>query len=169
MKPSPFSLVVALVVIFSACLFQSTAGAAEKVANPKAGNCVACHKGKKMLPADHTDTKAMTYKDCLNCHDKTGPQRLEGRLPASHTHRLSGITCAMCHGKMKKPSEVEMKRCLTCHDMEKVVSKTAEVRPANPHTSPHYGTDLDCNLCHHQHRKSENYCSQCHTFEFRVP
>lgn len=169
MKPSRCSLVLLLALVFSVSLSQNVVVAAEKAANAKAGNCEGCHKGKKMLPSDHTDTKVMTYKDCLNCHDKTGPQRLEGRLPASHIHGLSGITCAMCHGKTKKPSEVEMKQCLTCHNTEKVVSKTAEVKPANPHTSPHYGTDLDCNLCHHQHRKSENYCSQCHKFDFRVP
>ncbi|MBW2098891.1 MAG: cytochrome c3 family protein [Deltaproteobacteria bacterium] len=32
----------------------------------------------------------------------------------------------------------------------------------NPHNSPHYGADLDCNFCHHQHSKSENFCAQCH-------
>ncbi|HAR96556.1 MAG TPA: hypothetical protein DCR97_11435 [Deltaproteobacteria bacterium] len=111
----------------------------------------------------------MAYRDCLNCHDSSGPQRLSGRLPASHIHGLNGITCIKCHGKTKKPTEVEMERCVTCHNTEKVVAKTAEVKPTNPHTSPHYGTDLDCNLCHHQHRKSENYCSQCHKFDFRVP
>jgi uncharacterized paraquat-inducible protein A len=27
-----------------------------------------------------------------------------------------------------------------------------------------------CNLCHHQHEKSENYCAQCHSnFDFKVP
>ncbi len=33
-----------------------------------------------------------------------------------------------------------------------------------PHTSPHYGTELDCTLCHKQHAKNENYCNQCHKF-----
>ncbi|HSD42833.1 MAG TPA: cytochrome c3 family protein [Burkholderiales bacterium] len=40
----------------------------------------------------------------------------------------------------------------------------------NPHNSPHYGRDADCNLCHHQHAKSENYCAQYHEkWAFKVP
>jgi len=49
------------------------------------------------------------------------------------------------------------------------LQQEAGVKPSNPHTSPHYGMSLDCNLCHHQHAKSENYCSQCHKFDFKVP
>jgi hypothetical protein len=156
-------------LIFSVCLSQGAVGAAERLAGAKAADCAVCHKGRGRLPADHADAKAMTYKDCLNCHDKAGPQKLEGRLPASHIHALNGVTCAKCHGKTKKPVEVEMKQCAMCHNAEKVASRTAGVKPANPHVSPHYGTDLDCNLCHHQHRKSENYCSQCHKFDFSAP
>jgi hypothetical protein len=29
--------------------------------------------------------------------------------------------------------------------------------------------DADCNLCHHQHGRSEDDCAQCHQFECRVP
>jgi hypothetical protein len=29
--------------------------------------------------------------------------------------------------------------------------------------------DLDCGLCHHQHSKSENFCSQCHGWKYLVP
>lgn len=143
--------------------------AAERLSSAKADNCAACHKGQKVLPADHVNTKAMTYRDCLNCHEKTGPQKLEGKLPSGHIHGLNGITCAKCHGKIKKPEEVEMKQCVMCHNADRMTSKTSGVKPANPHTSPHYGTSLDCNLCHHQHRKSENYCAQCHSFDFEVP
>jgi hypothetical protein len=164
-----YLMVSAFALVFSAALWHGPVYSAERLAGVKAGNCGSCHKGQSKLPAGHGDTKAMSYKDCLNCHDKTGPQKLEGKLPASHIHGLSGITCVKCHGKTKKPTEVEMKQCVMCHNAETVASKTAEVKPKNPHTSPHYGTDLDCNLCHHQHRKSENYCSQCHKFDFTVP
>lgn len=170
LKGVPFVIVSTLALILSICLLDTAfVDAADRLAGAKAGNCAACHKGQKVLPADHADTKTMFYKDCLHCHEKGGTQKLEGRLPASHIHGLGGITCAKCHGKTKKPSEVEMKQCIMCHSPEKLVSKTAGVKPTNPHTSPHYGTDLDCNLCHHQHRKSENYCSQCHNFDFSVP
>jgi cytochrome c oxidase cbb3-type subunit 3 len=46
-------------------------------------------------------------------------------------------------------------------------SAAAPSPPPNPHTSPHYGTELDCNLCHRQHAKSENYCAQCHASDAR--
>jgi hypothetical protein len=164
-----YLLIAVFPLIFSVCVQQRTAGAAEKRAGVRAGDCTACHKGQKILPADHSDTKTMAYKDCLNCHEKKGSQKLEGKLPASHMHGLNGVTCAKCHGKTKKPSEVEMGQCTACHDAEKMALKTSDVKPANPHTSPHYGTGLDCNLCHHQHRKSENYCAQCHKFDFTVP
>lgn len=72
--------------------------------------------------------------------------------------------------KAKTPEPVEMSQCVTCHGATaKLAEKTKDIKPSNPHTSPHYGTDLDCNLCHHQHAKSENYCVQCHKFDFVVP
>lgn len=50
-----------------------------------------------------------------------------------------------------------------------LTASTAGVKPTNPHNSPHYGKHADCNLCHHQHEKSENYCTQCHKFDFKLP
>ncbi len=151
------------------CSAGTTYAAPKRVANAKAGDCVVCHGQQAVLPPDHADTKAMTYKECLTCHEKGGPQRLEGKLPGSHFHQLSGVTCVKCHGKVKKPEAVKMKQCVTCHDPDKLAEKTAQVKPQNPHSSPHYGTSLDCNVCHHQHGKSENFCSQCHKFDFIVP
>jgi len=75
-----------------------------------------------------------------------------------------------CHGNVKKPTEVAHEKCMSCHDTTKLAEKTASVKPKNPYNSPHYGKDADCNLCHHQHAKSENYCAQCHEkWEFKVP
>ena len=51
--------------------------------------------------------------------------------------------------------------CEACH-----VSK---VKPQNPHTSPHYQNKLECNNCHVGHEPSENFCGQCHNFEYKVP
>jgi hypothetical protein len=145
------------------------AGAAKNVATAKPGDCVACHGTQKVLPADHKATKGMAYKDCLECHEKGGPMSLTAKMPLSHLHQLTGTTCVKCHGKTKKPQEVKMKQCVACHNTDKVAEKTAKVKPQNPHQSPHYGTTLDCNVCHHQHAKSENFCSQCHKFDFVVP
>ncbi|WP_418869780.1 cytochrome c3 family protein, partial [Sutterella wadsworthensis] len=39
----------------------------------------------------------------------------------------------------------------------------------NPHVSPHYGKTLECTNCHLMHQESENYCNQCHEFNFKVP
>jgi hypothetical protein len=132
-------------------------------------NCAACHGTQKVLTGDHPAVKGMKYGDCAGCHQKASPQQLEGKLPASHIHQLSGVTCAKCHKSIRKPEPVAMKQCVTCHDPDKLMEKTAQVKPSNPHTSPHYGTTLDCNVCHHQHAKSENFCLQCHKFDFVVP
>jgi len=85
-------------------------------------------------------------------------------------HAASGVKCAGCHGNAKKPQAVPMEQCLTCHgDTTALAAKTASVKPTNPHESRHYGTEADCNLCHHQHRKSENFCLDCHPrFDFKV-
>lgn len=156
---------LAVLLFFSITVFA----APKRVATAKPGNCAVCHGQEKVFSPSHVDTKEMAYKDCLGCHEKAGPQKLQGKLPGSHLHRLRGINCEKCHGKAKKAGEVKMKQCLTCHDADKLAEKTAKVKPENPHTSPHYGTSLDCNLCHHQHQKSENYCNQCHKYDFTVP
>ena len=63
-----------------------------------------------------------------------------------------------------------MDKCVSCHGpTEGLAQKTKEIKPTNPHTSPHYGTELDCNLCHHQHTRSEDFCGQCHSFKFKTP
>ena len=161
-------LLLALAFFFLLGTVIPLAAAPKNVATAKAGDCAACHGAQKVLPGDHKDTKSMTYKDCLECHDKTGSS-LAGKMPASHAHNLSGVTCIKCHGKVKKPQEVNMKQCVTCHNTDKLAEKTAKVKPHSPHESPHYGKTLDCNVCHHQHKKSENFCSQCHKFDYVVP
>lgn len=151
-------------------MFVTIAVAAPKrVPTAKGGDCAACHGQEKVFSPSHAGTKDMTYKDCLGCHDKAGPQKLTGKLPGSHVHLLRGINCAKCHEKGKKQEDVSMDTCVTCHNADRLVEKTAKVKPENPHTSPHYGNTLDCNACHHQHKKSEDFCAQCHKFNFTVP
>ncbi|HOC45338.1 MAG TPA: cytochrome c3 family protein, partial [Syntrophorhabdaceae bacterium] len=91
-------LVFAAVMIFVAI----AVAAPKRVLTAKGGDCAACHGQEKVLSPSHVDTKDMTYKDCLGCHDRAGPQKLTGKLPGSHVHQLTGITCAKCHGKEKK-------------------------------------------------------------------
>jgi len=87
----------------------------------------------------------------------------------SGAHMLKGVGCAGCHADVKAPEPVQATTCIGCHNVDDVAAKSAAVKPTNPHTSPHYGKKSDCNLCHHQHEASENYCLSCHNFQFKVP
>lgn len=166
LQVSSIAVFAVLCVILSSGLW-----AAPKLEPSKAkpGDCAACHKEEKVLPGGHPDTKAMNMAACRACHTRDNLD-LTGKFPASHTHMLAGINCETCHGKTQKYEEVAMEKCVACHGpTAKLAEKTKTVKPTNPHTSPHYGTELDCNLCHHQHAKSENYCAQCHSFDFKTP
>ena len=156
-----------LVLAFSVAL--SAVAAPARNAKAKPGDCVACHKAEKVLPAGHPATMGLKFDGCAQCHVPNTDRALAGKLSASHLHQLKGVVCTQCHGNAKKPTEVAHEKCIACHDTTKLVETTVNVRPKNPHISPHYGKDADCNLCHHQHGKSENYCAQCHKFEFTVP
>ena len=85
-------------------------------------------------------------------------------------HASKGVTCADCHGENNQREAVPMIKCLECHDTKDVAAATADLKPTNPHNNRHYGTETDCNYCHHQHKKSENFCLPCHVrFHFVVP
>ena len=164
----PMLLTLAALVL-AVSLALPAQGAPARDPKAAAGDCVACHKGEKVLPNKHRATKGQKLEACEKCHERGTETALAGKVPGSHLHQLSGVGCAQCHGNVKKPTEVAQEKCMSCHDTTKLAEKTASVKPANPHSSPHYGKDADCNLCHHQHAKSENYCAQCHKFEFKVP
>lgn len=85
-------------------------------------------------------------------------------------HVKGGMKCETCHGNdMKNPQEPTTATCTGCHNTDQLVEKTKGVKPTNPHTSPHYGKELDCTNCHLMHQESENFCNQCHEFKFQVP
>ena len=84
-------------------------------------------------------------------------------------HAKLGFKCETCHAGQATPSEPPMEACTGCHQIEALVEKTKNVKPTNPHTSPHYGKELDCTNCHLMHQESENFCNQCHEFKFQVP
>lgn len=130
------------------------------------GDCGVCHGSANVLPAGHADTKGMAGHTCKGCH-KGGTTSLRGKIPLSHSHQLNGVFCADCHGITKPAKPPEQKKCLSCHaDYETITIQTDKTLPS-PHDS-HMG-DLDCGLCHHQHSKSENFCSQCHEWKYLVP
>jgi hypothetical protein len=141
----------------------------KRLPDAKITECASCHTQGAPLPKDHASVAGMDLKACRECHAAGSPMSLVGKVPLSHLHQLAGTTCAKCHADVKNPEPVPAAACLQCHDMDKVAETTAKVKPSNPHDSPHYGKKSDCNLCHHQHEKSENYCAQCHSFPFNVP
>jgi DnaJ-class molecular chaperone len=160
----------ALAVLLITVIFTATVMAAPKrLATAKAANCAACHGKESVLPDKHEKTAGMSLNSCKECHVKGDSSSLAGKLPLSHVHQLAGVTCVKCHGKTKKPQAIEPAVCESCHDPVKLSEKTAKVKPQNPHTSPHYGTALNCTYCHHQHEKAENFCNQCHKFDFKMP
>jgi len=85
-------------------------------------------------------------------------------------HKAKGVTCVDCHGNAKKKTFVAAERCLGCHGSPAdLVKKTANVKPENPHDSPHWGPTMECNVCHRQHEKTVNWCNHCHAYGFKVP
>jgi len=93
----------------------------------------------------------------------------EGAPLGAKAHEAKGVSCQDCHGKGKK-TFVEAERCLSCHGpAEQLAAKTAEVKPENPHHSPHWGPTMECNVCHRQHKATQNWCDHCHRFGFKVP
>ena len=132
------------------------------------GDCATYHANVKILPIDHVKIKSMTSTECVECHKK-GATSLRTKIPLSHIHQLSGVACCDCYEKPKSAESLTTEKCLSCHgSYNEVAEGTAKLDP-NPHNSPHYGKELDCDLCHNQHSKSEDFCSQCHMWGFAVP
>ena len=158
-------------VFFVAVSLNTSAFAApQKLEKARAGDCAACHGADKVLPQSHAPTAEMTGEACLGCHQPGSPLALRTKMPLSHLHQLKGVTCKQCHGDKKAPQALSMEQCLACHgSVDKVAARTAKAKPNNPHASPHGKTYIACDLCHHQHAKSENFCAQCHDFKFAVP
>jgi hypothetical protein len=136
------------------------------------GDCAACHENEKVLPNGHTETKGLKLQECLGCHKnseiKGKPGTLWGKVPLGHFHRLSGISCSSCHETAQPVKGApDTQKCVSCHPEYKKGPLQANSDLQNPHDS-HMG-DLDCSLCHHQHKKSENFCSTCHYWKYVVP
>lgn len=74
-------------------------------------------------------------------------------------HGDVGLGCEACHTDGEY-DEVSMDTCLECHGPYECLAELTSGVHLNPHDS-HY-LDLDCNLCHHGHQASEDFCSSCH-------
>lgn len=148
--------------------FSALSAKPKKLEAAAPGDCSVCHSNEKILPADHVNTKKMTSTECAECH-KNDSKSLRVKIPLSHAHQLSGVDCDDCHEEPNSAKPLTTKQCLSCHgSFDEVAGATHNLDP-NPHDSPHYGKELDCDLCHHHHSKSENFCAQCHEWELCVP
>lgn len=77
-------------------------------------------------------------------------------IPTSAKHKQD---CTMCHQDGFKPVPTE--KCLTCHADINKGSYTLANGKENPHVSIHYLPEtVDCNLCHREHGKSQNYTAR---------
>ena len=83
------------------------------------------------------------------------------------THTKAGSACTSCHPVGTPSKEVPTSVCAECHgNYAKVALKTQAVAP-NPHES-HLG-EVECTVCHHAHKPSEDGCRSCHDFGYKVP
>jgi formate-dependent nitrite reductase cytochrome c552 subunit len=103
-----------------------------------------------------SDWEANTHaqKDiaCLDCHEPTIKQQVE-----EVTKYLSkDFKTPLRERKMPQA------KCLSCkeHDSYPALVGTTADWKRNPHNS-HWG-EMECVLCHNQHRPNVLYCTQCH-------
>lgn len=98
---------------------------------------------------------------CLLLFAGAQAQAQKPEMPRTTAH--ADLACKECHMVAKPVQPPDSKACLTCHGpMDKVVASTAKL-PMNPHTSPHWGTDVPCGTCHKEHKPDRNICAYCHT------
>ncbi len=144
--------------------------------------------------ACHTETPPWSPEaDCSICHSLdsyTYEESLQNPDLLAYAHAQEGLTCLDCHeqteleevhvgaapGAKVRPLKVKSEFCFGCHvenehtSYDQVIELTADLEEevgANPHDS-HYG-QIECRTCHKNHRESEDYCSECHQFEWQVP
>ena len=86
----------------------------------------------------------------------------------SKHHESAELGCDDCH-PTDTPKPLGTESCVSCHGSFKEIAQATDQLDPNPHNSPHYGEELDCSLCHHEHSESENFCAQCHDWELEVP
>ena len=103
----------------------------------------------------------------------TTAQAADGPFLADR-HVAKGIQCTACHsdtkGTMKREGPKQREACVTCHGWYDVMAKkTTPADPDEQNVHAQHDGELDCTVCHKGHKKSVNYCSQCHMWEFKVP
>lgn len=71
------------------------------------------------------------------------------------------IKCEKCHqGQFN--NRVPTDACTGCHLSGIELAKKKEGVFLNPHNSPHWGTTVECSVCHKEHQPSQLICVNCH-------
>lgn len=153
-------------ILLSLGMLLPLAAAPKRQPGVAATQCATCHGKEKVLPAGHAEIRKAKAGSCGDCH--TGETALRAKLPLSHRHALAGVTCADCHGKGRPEAKAKPEACVRCHEMDALIARTAQAKDHNPHADQH-GYAANCNLCHHQHKPSKNYCLTCHSYNWPVP
>ena len=85
-------------------------------------------------------------------------------------HKRADVDCKDCHKESPPEKRVPTVVCYECHENQnKLSERTQKIKP-NPHRS-HVDVlmgDLKCELCHHVHKSSEDYCAKCHDFGYNI-
>lgn len=161
---------MAILVAVIAMLSGTVAAQAPLQHSDDPGDCATCHGGGQVLPDGHVPTAGMSLEGCSACHVPETALSLRSAMPLDHHHLLSGVTCQTCHENPETPTPMSTSQCLACHGpLEELAARTAEARPTNPHSTPHGPTFAECDLCHQVHKESEDFCAQCHNFNYVVP
>ena len=169
-----------------------------KVHKPSEDYCADCHEAVATEPGWTTEvTRTAEVQvwapdmDCSVCHVMdTYFDSLQDTHLLAYTHAQEGLACLDCHeveaveqahegavaGIPMKQRKFEMEFCLDCHlpnehtSYAEIIERTEGLEEeigANPHDS-HFG-EMECRVCHKIHRESEDYCAQCHSWEWEVP
>ncbi len=91
----------------------------------------------------------------------------QAKMLLGDKHKEIGIHCEGCHKESPPQNKVPKAVCQGCHGDYKMLGEKTEKVDPNPHRSHEGG--LDCSVCHHSHKPSEDHCADCHNFGFKVP
>lgn len=138
--------------------------------------CARCHVIEPYL--DTMDNSNFLVHDhlregvqCLECHDRSFPEKI------SET-----ITYLNLNGEFRSPLrryKYPQEKCLSCHahgSYEQIAWITTDLGVtddqaggtfANPHQA-HFAK-LECHVCHRMHERSEDFCAECHKYDWDVP
>ncbi|MCL1926822.1 MAG: cytochrome c3 family protein [Syntrophorhabdaceae bacterium] len=134
-------------------------------------NCLSCHTASKDGEVTFPSYPNMKVsKDTMPDLYKYFESWMASDLLVG-SHRRNGAYCLDCH---KDYTDEYMagdtkSACAGCHgDDEEMAKKTAGTKYMhNPHKS-HY-VDLKCSACHSGHKPFEDFCAQCHPFNYKAP